>query len=42
MKLPDDTLINPGGVAVGRKGDLYVTNRSTQAGAGEVLRIDLD
>ena len=41
VKLPDDTLTHPGGVAVGRKGDLYVSNRSTEAGTGEVLKIDL-
>ena len=32
-------LIAPGGVAVGRDGALYVTNRSTNATTGEVLRI---
>jgi hypothetical protein len=42
VELPDDTLTHPGGVAVGRKGDLYVSNRSTEAGTGEVLKIDLD
>ena len=39
---PPGRLTHPGGVAVGRKGVVYVTNRSTQAGAGEVLKIDLD
>jgi hypothetical protein len=31
-------LFAPGGVAVDRDGDVYVTNHSTEAGAGEVLR----
>ncbi|HYH89323.1 MAG TPA: ScyD/ScyE family protein [Solirubrobacteraceae bacterium] len=42
VELPPGTLTHPGGVAVGRRGDVYVTNRSTEAGTGEVLRIDLD
>ena len=42
IALPDGTLTHPGGVAVGRKGNLYVSNRSTEAGTGEVLKIDLD
>jgi hypothetical protein len=33
-----DDLFAPGGVAVGRHGDIYVSNHSTEAGAGEVLR----
>ncbi len=33
------SLTAPGGVDVGRHGELYVSNRSTEAGAGEVLRI---
>ena len=41
IALRKGTLTHPGGIAVGRKGDLYVSNRSTQAGAGEVLKIDL-
>ena len=39
--LPAGTLTNPGGVAVGKRGHLYVTNRSTEAGDGEVLKLDL-
>ena len=42
VKLPDGTLTHPGGIAVGRRGDLFVSNRSAEAGAGEVLKIDLD
>ena len=34
-----DALLDPGGVAVGPDGALYVTNKSTSIGAGEVLRI---
>jgi glucose/arabinose dehydrogenase len=34
-------LIAPGGIAVGDDGALYVTNRSTSATAGEVLKIEL-
>ena len=30
VELPAGTLTNPGGVAVGKRGDLYVTNRSTR------------
>jgi hypothetical protein len=33
------SLVKPGGITVGPDGALYVTNRSTSAGAGEVLRI---
>jgi hypothetical protein len=39
--LPAGTLTHPGGIAVGRKGDLYISNRSDEAGGGEVLKIDL-
>lgn len=42
IELPAGTLTAPGGIAVGRDGDLYVTNHSTAAGDGEVLRIELD
>jgi hypothetical protein len=41
LSLPAGTLTEPGGIAVGRDGALYVTNKSTAAGAGEVLRIDV-
>jgi hypothetical protein len=41
VPLPAGTLTHPGGVAVGRHGDLFVTNRSDEAADGEVLRIDL-
>jgi hypothetical protein len=34
-----DDLFAPGGVAIDRDGDIYVTNHSTEAGTGEVLRI---
>ncbi len=42
IALPPGTLSEPGGIAVGRHGDLYVSNHATAAGAGEVLRIELD
>jgi sugar lactone lactonase YvrE len=32
-------LLMPGGLTVGPDGALYLTNKSTSAGAGEVLRI---
>ena len=41
VALPAGTLTHPGGVAVGRRGDLYVTNRSDEAANGQVLKIDL-
>jgi hypothetical protein len=41
IELPAGTLTHPGGIAVGRRGDLIVTNRSDEAGAGEVLALDL-
>ena len=34
-----DNLVSPYGVAVGRRGQVYVTTHSTTAGAGEVLRL---
>jgi hypothetical protein len=42
LALPAGTLTEPGGIAVGRHGELYVSNHSRSAGIGEVLRIDLD
>jgi hypothetical protein len=42
VELPAGTLVEPGGIAAGRHGTLYVSNHSREAGAGEVLRIDLD
>ena len=41
IELPAGTLTEPGGIAVGKDGDLYVSNHSREAGAGEVLKIDL-
>jgi len=46
VTLPAGTLTHPGGVAVGKRGDLYVTNRSDEsgdnpAGGGQVLKIHL-
>ena len=46
VALPAGTLTHPGGVAVGKRGDLYVTNRSDEAGdnpagGGQVLKLDL-
>jgi hypothetical protein len=32
-------LVNPYGVAIGRRGDIYVSNHGGEAGLGEVLRI---
>jgi hypothetical protein len=40
MELPAGTLTMPGGIAVGRHGALYVTNRAGSPGDGQVLRID--
>jgi hypothetical protein len=34
-----DNLASPYGVAVGRRGDVFVTTHSTSAGAGEVVRV---
>jgi hypothetical protein len=42
VELPAETLIEPGGIAVGRHDELYVSNHSREAGNGEVLRIELD
>ena len=42
VALPAGTLIEPGGIDVGARGELYVSNHSREAGAGEVLRITLD
>jgi hypothetical protein len=41
VALPAGTLTAPGGIAVGRHGTLYVSNRATENDVGEVLRIDL-
>ena len=41
IALPEGTLTEPGGIAVGRHGELYVTNHATSADGGQVLRIDL-
>lgn len=42
VELPAGTLTEPGGIAVGRHDQLYVSNHSREPGKGEVLRIDLD
>ena len=42
IELPAGTLTEPGGLAVGWKGRLFVSNHAREAGAGEVLEIDLD
>jgi hypothetical protein len=39
LALPPGTLTRPVGITVGPDGALYVTNRATTAGAGQVLRI---
>jgi hypothetical protein len=41
IALPAGTLTAPGGIAVGRPGRLFVTNHSTEAGVGQVLKIDI-
>jgi hypothetical protein len=41
IELPAGTLTEPGGIDVGKHGDLYVSNHGREAGAGQVLRIDL-
>ena len=44
VALPAGTLTHPGGVAVGKRGDLYVTNRSDESAtppARQVLKLDL-
>lgn len=41
IDLPAGTLTAPGGIDVGRHGELYVTNNATSADGGQVLRIDL-
>jgi hypothetical protein len=42
IELPAGTLTHPGGIAVGRRGDLFVSNRATAARNGQVLEIELD
>lgn len=37
--IASDGLVEPYGIAIGRGGEIYVTNKSSQAGAGEVLRL---
>lgn len=39
LELPAGTLPHPGGLAVGRRGELYVSTHATEAGEGQVLRI---
>ena len=41
VALPAGTLIEPGGIAVGRN-ELYISNHAREASNGEVLRITLD
>jgi hypothetical protein len=41
LELAPGTLTHPGGITVGEAGALYVTNKATAAGGGEVLRIDV-
>lgn len=40
--LPAGTLVEPGGLAVGRRGELYVSTPAREAGVGDVRRIELD
>jgi glucose/arabinose dehydrogenase len=35
----DEGLVNPYGVAIGKRGDIYVSNHGGSAGIGEVLRL---
>jgi hypothetical protein len=42
IELPAGTLTEPGGIAVGRHGDLFVSNHAGEADKGEVLEIELD
>jgi DNA-binding beta-propeller fold protein YncE len=42
LQLPPGTLTTPGGITVGDDGALYVTNKATSVGQGEVLRIRLN
>jgi hypothetical protein len=42
IELPAGTLTSPGGLAVGRHGELYVSNHGREAGTGQVLEIELD
>jgi hypothetical protein len=42
IELPAGTLTSPGGLAVGRHDELYVSNHGREAGIGEVLEIELD
>ncbi len=37
--IASDGLVEPYGIAIGRRGEIYVTNKSSQAGVGEVLRL---
>jgi DNA-binding beta-propeller fold protein YncE len=41
IALPAGTLTEPGGIAVGDRGTLYVTNRARSGSQGQVLRIQL-
>ena len=41
LELEPGTLTLPGGITVGEDGALYVTNKATAAGDGEVLRIEV-
>jgi hypothetical protein len=42
IELPAGTLPTPGGLAVGRRGDLFVSTHATEPDAGQVLKIELD
>jgi hypothetical protein len=41
IELPAGTLTEPGGIAVGKHGELYVSNHAREADDGEVLKIEL-
>ena len=40
--LANGELVAPYGVTVSRKGRIYVSTHSTEPGAGEVVRVDID
>ena len=33
-------LVGPGGLAISRWGDIFISNHSTEVGTGEVVRLD--
>jgi hypothetical protein len=37
--IASEGLVEPYGIALGRRGEIYVSNKSTSAGEGEILRV---